>query len=214
MANLAQSADNLDALNGPRLITESGVEAKVVTAIEPIIRDLGYRLVRVRLLGQNGLTLQIMVERPDGTVDVNDCEKVSLEISPVLDIDDPIDRAYHLEVSSPGIDRPLVRRSDFDRWLGHISKLEANRLVDGRKRFKGVLMALEGDMLTLKREQKTPDDSETVTLDVTDLAEARLVVTDELIRDALKRDKALRAANGLEDETETDETGNDAPALN
>ena len=192
-------------LTEERLILESGVEARVVSVIEPIIRDLGYRLVRVRLLGQNGLTLQIMVERPDGTVDVNDCEAVSLEISPVLDIDDPIDREYHLEVSSPGIDRPLMRRSDFERWLGHTAKLETNRLVGGRKRFKGELMQLDGAELTLKRATIGPDESDTVSLDVTDLADARLVLTDELIRDALKRDKALRAANGMPDQDPANE---------
>ena len=194
-----------DMLTEERLILESGVEARVVSVIEPIIRDLGYRLVRVRLLGQNGLTLQIMVERPDGTVDVNDCEAVSLEISPVLDIDDPIDREYHLEVSSPGIDRPLMRRSDFERWLGHTAKLETNRLVGGRKRFKGELMQLDGAELTLKRATIGPDESDTVSLDVTDLADARLVLTDELIRDALKRDKALRAANGMPDQDPANE---------
>lgn len=196
------TAENTDLLNEPRVITEDGVEARVVEIIEPIITDLGYRLVRVRTMSQNGLTLQIMVERPDGTVNVSDCEKVSLEISPALDVDDPIDRAYNLEVSSPGIDRPLMRRSDFERWVGHVAKLESSYMVNGRKRFKGLLTGLNGDDLHLKAE-----DGAEHKLDVTALNEARLVMTDELITDALKRDKALRQANQIDDDiAETDES--------
>ncbi|MEO1746047.1 MAG: ribosome maturation factor RimP, partial [Pseudomonadota bacterium] len=100
----------------PRIITETGVDAKVATIIEPLLNSEGYRLVRVRLSGMNGLTLQVMAERQDGTMTVEDCEKMSRSISPLLDVEDPIDKAYHLEMSSPGIDRPLVRKSDFAKW--------------------------------------------------------------------------------------------------
>ena len=106
-------------LDEPRLIADKGVAARVGAVVEPVLRDLGYRLVRVRVTAQNGCTVQIMAERPDGTMSVDDCEAVSRAVSPALDVDDPVDRAYHLEISSPGIDRPLVRVSDFARWAGH-----------------------------------------------------------------------------------------------
>ncbi|MEM1365066.1 MAG: ribosome maturation factor RimP [Pseudomonadota bacterium] len=173
-----------------RLITEDGVEARVANIVEPVLNDLGYRLVRVKMLSQHGATLQIMIERPDGTVDVNDCEAASREISPALDVDDPISGAYSLEMSSPGIDRPLVRRSDFARWQGHVAKVEASRIVDGRKRFKGTMSAIDGDHIWLKHE-----DGGEAKLSMNELVAAKLVLTDELIRDALRRDKALREAN-------------------
>src|ERR687893_1017755 len=110
--------------NEKRLITESGVAARVATIIDPVVQDLGFRLVRVKVTGTNGCTVQIMAERPDGTMSVDDCEVVSRAISPVLDLEDPIGRAYYLEISSPGIDRPLVRASDFERWAGHEVKIE------------------------------------------------------------------------------------------
>jgi ribosome maturation factor RimP len=106
---------------------------------------MGFRLVRVRMSGQNGLTLQVMTERNDGTMTVEDCEEVSKAISPVLDVEDPIDKAYHLEVSSPGIDRPMVRRSDFIRWQGHLVKCETSVMVDGRKRFRGKIVSVDED---------------------------------------------------------------------
>ena len=112
----------MSELNEPRIVAETGQEARIANIVEPAINDLGYRLVRVRLSGMNGLTLQIMAERPDGTMGIDDCEAVSRAISPVLDIEDPVNAAYNLEVSSPGIDRPLVRRSDFETWSGQDRK--------------------------------------------------------------------------------------------
>ena len=111
------------AIDDDRIIRESGVDARVAMIVMPVLRGMGYRLVRVRLSGQNGLTLQIMAEREDGTMTVEDCEAVSRGVSPALDVEDPIEKAYHLEVSSPGIDRPLVRKSDFVTWKGHRAKL-------------------------------------------------------------------------------------------
>jgi ribosome maturation factor RimP len=136
------------------------------------------------------MTLQIMAERPDGTMTVDDCEVLSRDLSPLLDVEDPIDREYHLEVSSPGIDRPLVRLGDFDRWSGHQVKIELARPIDGRRRFKGTLAGREGDTVKLaleasaKREQ--PD---VVSLGVADIEEARLVLTDQLIRETLRKEK-------------------------
>ena len=115
----------------PRIVTETGLEARIAHIVEPMVAGLGYRLVRVKLSAMNGTTLQIMAERPDGTMTVEDCERLSRDLSPALDVEDPIDRAYHLEVSSPGIDRPLVRRSDFERWAGHVAKIELARPLTG-----------------------------------------------------------------------------------
>jgi ribosome maturation factor RimP len=173
-----------------RVITETGLEARIARMIEPVIVGHGYRLVRVKLSALNGMTLQIMAERPDGTMTVDDCEVLSRDLSPLLDVEDPIDREYHLEVSSPGIDRPLVRLGDFDRWSGHQVKIELARPIDGRRRFKGTLAGREGDTVKLaleasaKREQ--PD---VVSLGVADIEEARLVLTDQLIRETLRKEK-------------------------
>src|SRR6187399_2036381 len=127
----------LDIPADDRLIHESGTDAKIAAVVAPVLRTVGFRLVRVRLSAQNGLTLQIMAEREDGTMTVEDCEEVSRAVSPALDVDDPIEKAYHLEVSSPGIDRPLVRKSDFVTWTGHLVKMETSVIVADRKRFKG-----------------------------------------------------------------------------
>ena len=135
-----------------RLIRETGVAARVAAIIEPVLADLGYRLCGCKVTAQNGCTVQIMAERPDGTMNVEDCEKASKAISPVLDVEDPIERAYYLEVSSPGIDRPLVRLQDFARWAGHVAKIEMDELIDGRKRFRGTLLGLDGDNARLERD--------------------------------------------------------------
>src|SRR5438105_7068541 len=121
---MTQAIDTLQAASEPRLIVEQGIAARVAAVAEPVLDGLGYRLVRVRISGLDGCTVQIMAERPDGTMLIEDCEAVSRALSPVLDAEDPVDRAYRLEVSSPGIDRPLVRRSDFDRFAGHAVKIE------------------------------------------------------------------------------------------
>lgn len=190
----------------PRLIVETGLDRRVADIIEPTIEQIGYRLVRVRLSAQNGATLQIMCERPDGTMTVEDCEQVSMAVSPVLDVEDPIDKAYHLEVSSPGIDRPMVRRSDFSRWLGHLLKCETSILVDGRKRFRGRILAADENGFTLERDQPAAGDEPTVVIPFTALAEGRLILTDELIRDALAADKKAKAAQAA---NQNDEDGDD-----
>jgi ribosome maturation factor RimP len=151
-----------------------------------------YRMVRVRLTGQNGLTLQIMAEREDGTMTVEDCEEVSRAVSPALDIDDPIDKAYHLEVSSPGIDRPLVRKSDFAAWKGHLVKVDTSILVSDRKRFRGRIEEADEDGILIARDQPAYGDEPTVRIPFEAIAEARLVLTDDLIRDALSKDNRAR----------------------
>ena len=177
-----------------RLITETGLDLRIAQMIEPLLQSMGYNLVRVRLSGQNGLTLQIMAERFDGTMTVEDCEEVSMAVSPVLDVEDPIDKAYHLEVSSPGIDRPLVRKSDFEKWAGHLLKCETSVLVDNRKRFRGKLVSANETGFTVERDQPGYGEELTVEIPYSALSEARLILTDDLIRDALKADKDAKAA--------------------
>ncbi len=190
----------------PRLITETGVDQRIAEIIEPVLTGMGYVLVRVRLLNQNGMTLQIMAERQDGTMTVEDCEAISMAISPVLDVEDPVDKAYHLEVSSPGIDRPMVRKSDFTRWQGHLVKAETSILVDNRKRFRGKIIEVDADGFKLERDQIAYGDALTVVIPFSALSDAKLVLTDDLIRDALRADKAAKAAAANQnDEDETDE---------
>src|SRR5437660_4507548 len=142
---MTQAIDTLQAASEPRLIVEQGIAARVAAIAEPVLLGLGYRLVRVRISGLDGCTVQIMAERPDGTMTVDDCEAVSRGLSPVFDVADPIDRAYRLEISSPGMDRPLVRRSDFERFAGHRLKVEMAVAIDGRRRFHGLLLGVEGE---------------------------------------------------------------------
>ncbi|WP_069882330.1 ribosome maturation factor RimP [Bosea sp. BIWAKO-01] len=173
-----------------RVVTESGVAARVAAIIEPAIIDLGYRLVRVRVSGQNGCTVQIMAELPDGTMTVEGCEAVSQAVSPALDVDDPIQAAYHLEVSSPGIDRPLVRPSDFARWSGHLAKIDTHEPVGGRKRFRGILRGVEGDTALLSRDDAKTEEERDVAIPMNAIGEARLVLTDALVTESLRRGKS------------------------
>lgn len=175
-----------------RIIRESGIDARIAIIVEPVLRGMGFRLVRVRLSGQHGLTLQIMAEREDGTMTVEDCEEVSRAVSPALDVDDPIEKAYHLEVSSPGIDRPLVRISDFVTWTGHLVKLETSVLVADRKRFKGKIAEADAAGILLERDKAAYGEGPTVRIPYDTIAEAHLVLTDDLIREALSKDNRAR----------------------
>jgi ribosome maturation factor RimP len=177
-------------LQEPRLIAESGLRARVAALVAPVLEGMGYRLVRVSVSGMAGCTVQIMAERPDGSMSIEDCEAVSRALSPVLDVSDPIDRAYRLEVSSPGIDRPLVRRSDFERYAGHTVKIEMSTPIDGRRRFRGVLLGAEGGLARIRRTDAAAGENEDVLLPIADMAEARLVLTDQLVAESLKRGKA------------------------
>jgi ribosome maturation factor RimP len=173
----------------PRLVTEPGRAARVAALAEPVLIQLGYRLVRVRVSGASGCTVQIMAERPDGAMAVEDCETVSRALSPVLDLADPIESAYRLEISSPGIDRPLVRRSDFDRYAGHVAHVEMLVLVDGRKRFRGELLGTDGECVRLRLAETATTAPAEVALRLDDIMEAKLVLTDELISQSLRRSK-------------------------
>ncbi len=182
-----------------RIVPESGLDARIAAIAEPVVEDLGYRLVRVRVTGLNGCTVQVMAERPDGTMTVADCELVSRDLSPALDVDDPIDRAYHLEVSSPGIDRPLVRRSDFERWRGHVAKIDMRIAVDGRKRFRGIIADIADDCLVLRLEDPKDGTPAEANLPLDHVGEARLVLTDALIEAALKAEKQAAKTEDTDD---------------
>ena len=175
-----------------RLITEPGLPARVASLAEPVIESLGYRLVRVRVSSSEGCTVQIMAERPDGGMAVEDCEIVSRALSPVFDANDPIDRAYRLEISSPGIDRPLVRRSDFERYAGNVVKIETEMPVNGRKRFRGMLLGTEGEAARLRRDDAKDGEEADVLIPIGEMSEAKLVLTDELVTQALRREKATK----------------------
>jgi ribosome maturation factor RimP len=184
-----------------RLITENGVAARVAAIVEPVIEDLGFNLVRVKVTGTNGCTVQIMAERPDGTMSVDDCETVSRAISPVLDLEDPITTAYYLEISSPGIDRPLVRASDFERWTGYDAKIEMAVPVAGRKRFRGFLRGVDDGTVAVELPDVKEGEERIARLSLGDLGEAHLVLTDDLIRESLRRGTAP-TTDELDDETE------------
>ena len=165
------------------LRTTSPHEDKILALIEPAARDLGYEIVRIRIMGARRKTLQIMAERPDGRMASGDCEKLSRGLSPLLDAEDPIDGEYYLEVSSPGIDRPLTRLQDFDRWQGWQAKIELDRAIEGRKRFGGELAGIEDQNVCIDLEGET----DTALIPFDWIANARLVLTDDLIRESLRR---------------------------
>ena len=177
------------------LIAKTTMDRRLAEIITPVIEDMGFELVRVRLMGGKTATLQIMAEKPTGGIEVDDCAAISTAVSATLDVEDPIEDAYPLEVSSPGIDRPLTRLKDFDHWEGYVAKLETIELIDGRKRFKGVLAGTEDDEVLIEIDEGT------IGLKFDWLSDAKLVLTDDLIRDVLK----ARKDAGAIDETQFDE---------
>jgi ribosome maturation factor RimP len=188
------------ATSEPRLIVEPGLAARVAAIIEPVLEQLSFRLVRVRISGMDGCTVQIMAERPDGTMTIEDCELVSRALSPALDVADPIERAYRLEISSPGLDRPLVRRSDFERYAGNVAKIEMAVAINGRRRFRGTLLGVDGEKARVRRADAAPGEEPDVLLPIEEMAEAKLVLTNELVAQSLKRGKqAERAAAAAQD---------------
>jgi ribosome maturation factor RimP len=175
------------------------MEERVIALIEPTAQGLGYRIVRVRVSGNRRKRLQIMAERvSDGEMGIDDCSRLSRALSPVFDLEDPIQGEYDLEISSPGIDRPLMRIEDFERFQGHQAKLELAAMNDNQRRYKGVISAVEGDVIVLETEQGE------ARLKFGQLSDARLVLTDKLIAEDLKRAKAAEAA--AEDNTDEGKT--------
>jgi ribosome maturation factor RimP len=168
-------------LTEKRYIKETGLETRIARIIEPVANDLGYSLVRVKVTAENGCTLQIMAEDANGRFTIDDCERLSKEVSPILDVEDPIDREYHLEVSSPGIDRPLVRARDFATYVGHEARVELADMLEGRKRFRGLIKAVDGDSVTIHLPDAPKDQDPDHELPLANIAEAKLIMTDALI---------------------------------
>ena len=177
------------------LIAKAAIDRRVQEIIEPVIADMGFELVRVRLMSGKSSTLQIMAQKPDGTIEVDECGQISTAVSAVLDVEDPILDAYTLEVSSPGIDRPLTRLKDFEQWKGYEAKIETEELIDGRRRFKGELQGVEDDEVLINVEEGT------IGLKFDWLTDAKLVLTDDLIKEMLRQ----RKASGAIDETKFDD---------
>ena len=181
-----------------RLSREQGPAARVAALAEPVLTDMGFRLVRVKMFGS---TVQIMAERADGTFTIDDCEKFSRAFSPMLDVADIISSKYHLEISSPGIDRPLVRPADFESWAGHVVKIEMAVPVAGRKRFRGTLEGYhEGEVRLFIDNPEKGGEPLLVGVPFADIGEAVLVLTDELIEAA-----KARLPQGYGDGAEIDE---------
>jgi ribosome maturation factor RimP len=182
------------------LIAKAAMDRRLAAIITPVIEDMGFELVRVRLMTGKGATLQVMADRPDGGIDVDDCAQISTALGAVLDVEDPIVEEYALEVSSPGIDRPLTRLKDFANFEGYEAKIETEELIDGRRRFKGELAGVEGDEVLINIEEGT------VGLKFEWLTDAKLVLTDELIKEMLRQ----RKASGAIDETKFDEVSDES----
>jgi ribosome maturation factor RimP len=177
------------------LIAKAAIDRRIAEIITPVIEDMGFELVRVRLMSGKETILQVMVQRPDGQIEVDECGRISTALSATLDVEDPIVDIYNLEVSSPGIDRPLTRMKDFEQWEGFEAKIETDELIDGRRRFKGPLAGVEGDEVLITITEGT------IGLKFEWLSDAKLVLTDELIRDVLRGRKDA----GQIDETQFDE---------
>ena len=177
------------------LIAKASIDRRLAEVVTPVIEDLGFELVRVRYQGGKTPTVQIMADRPEGGIEVDDCGVISTAISAHLDVEDPIEEGYNLEVSSPGIDRPLTRLKDFETWSGYVAKIETTETIDGRRRFKGRLAGVEGSEVLVEIEEGT------IGLQFDWLSDAKLVLTDDLIRDVLR----TRKDRGEIDETQFDE---------
>lgn len=189
------------------LIAKTAIDRRLAEIITPVIEDLGFELVRVRLQGGKTATLQIMADRPEGGINVDDCAEISTAVSATLDVQDPIEDNYHLEVSSPGIDRPLTRMKDFESFEGYEARLDLNQPIDGRKRFKGTLAGTEGTEVLINIDDQGA--THTIGLDFDLLADAKLVLTDELIKEMLRQKKEAGVEIDNLDETAFDEIETD-----
>ncbi len=173
-----QTADR-DKQGEDRFWLETGPARDVALLAEPVLEDMGYRLVRVRVTGENGCTVQIMAETPEGTLGIADCADISRTLSPLFDIEEPVPGSYHLEVSSPGIDRPLVRAGDFERFAGQHVKIELNELIAGRRRFRGTIEGAADGEARILVELAEFDEARIIGLPLTNIAEAHIVFEPE-----------------------------------
>jgi ribosome maturation factor RimP len=181
------------------LIAKTAIDRRLAEIVTPTIEGMGFELVRIRLMGGRTPTLQIMADRPEGGIVVDECGRISTAVSAILDVEDPIEENYVLEVSSPGIDRPLTRLKDFDVWADYEARLETNELIDGRRRFKGTLRGTEGDEVLIEIEEGK--ETLTIGLKFDWLSDAKLILTDDLIAEMLRQKKA----SGAIDESQFDE---------
>ncbi len=188
------------------LIAKTSMDQRLAAIVTPVIEGLGFELVRLRLMAGKTRTLQIMADRPDGGIEVDDCAAISAAVSAALDVEDPLEDAYTLEVSSPGIDRPLTRLKDFEAWEGYEARVETTELIDGRRRFKGKLAGVEGEEVLIEIEEG--GETVTIGLQFDWLSDAKLVLTDDLIAEMLR----TRKASGAIDESEFDEIETEADA--
>lgn len=192
------------------LIAKTTMDRRIADIIGPVIEALGFELVRIRLMGGKTRTLQIMAERPDGGIGVDECADISTAVSAVLDVEDPVEDNYILEVSSPGIDRPLTRLKDFEVWKGWEARIETTELIGGRRRFKGDLAGVEGDEVLITLEEGEAE--VTIGLKFDWLSDAKLLLTDALISEMLRQKKVHEPADGEFDEIdETDGEDDEAP---
>lgn len=189
------------------LIAKTAIDRRLADIIDPVISGLGFELVRIRLMGGKTRVLQIMADRPDGGIGVDECGDISTAISAVLDVEDPLEDNYVLEVSSPGIDRPLTRLKDFDIWKGWEARIETTELIDGRRRFKGDLAGIEGDEVLITIEEG--GEEVTIGLKFDWLSDAKLILTEELISEMLRQKKVQEPAEGQFDEIEVTEGDED-----
>jgi len=202
----------------PDLVARTAIDRRLAAIVGPAIEGMGFELIRIRLMGGRTRTLQIMADRPGGGIEIEDCARISTAVSAILDVEDPIEDAYTLEVSSPGIDRPLTRLHDFDTWKGWEARVETGELIDGRRRFRGTLMGTEGDEVLIEIEEQ--GEALTIGLRFAWLTDARLVLTDALIAEMLRQRKATLPEPGRfdaideddEDDTDPDAEGAPAPA--
>jgi ribosome maturation factor RimP len=231
---MLKSLSRMGGVSGPmaetrvsdeRFIRETGAAAAIADLAEPVLESLGFRLVLARILSGQGTIVEIMAERPDGSMTIDDCRTVSLALSPIFDVHDPLPGSYRLQVSSPGIDRPLVRPADFDTWAGFEARIELKELVDNRRRFRGVVEGFEDGEVRIEVDLGKDHGVKLIGLPISLIGEAKLVLTDDLVRESLRRTKRAlseleeaqaiasaeaNAAGGNLDETDGGETGIEA----
>ncbi len=192
-------SDQLTPEPDQRFITETGVAGRIAALAEPVIEALGFRLVRVVVSNRDGGTLQIMAERRNGQIDVNELTKISRDLSPLLDAHDLISDRYFLEVSSPGIDRPLVRPSDFENWIGYEAKVKVRQAIDGQKRFRGFIEGYENNEVLLRARIGEQKEQQVLGFAPQLIEDAKLVMNDELIKAAMAGKAAQSGDTDIEE---------------
>jgi ribosome maturation factor RimP len=194
-----------DSLETPDLVARTAIDRRLAEIVKPAVEAAGFELVRLRLMSGKTRILQIMADRPEGGIEIDDLGEITTIVSATLDVEDPLEDAYVLEVSSPGIDRPLTRLKDFDTWSGYEARIETTELIDGRRRFKGILQGVEDGEILIELEDQ--GDPVTIGLQFDWLSDAKLILTDELIAETLRARKDAGVINEDDfDDIETEPT--------